>query len=397
MYTDLPQQEVEMIKRPMLMIPGPIDLADDVRQHMGQPIVAHYGADWVPIYQETISLLQYAFNTPDWVVMIPGSGTTGLDAAVGSLLARGEKALVLTNGAFGDRLTAIAKSYQLDVHVLASSSLQPTPVDQVEQKLAEGGFQAVLMIHHETSSGVLNPVREVAALCRRFDAPFVLDAVSSLGIAELNTHEWGIDLCVSASQKGLEAPPGLALVAISERAWQIMREKAPLGHGFYLDLLTWRKFIENWGDWHPSVVTMPTGVILALRASLQKLQQEGLDRRIARYRHVARTVRTGLAAMSFELLVEDEWAATGITAVKPPADIDPGQIQAHLLQEHNIAIARGGGEWSDVALRIGHMGSGTQPDHLIPLLMGLEETLRSLGHPVERGSSLAGLPTLWAD
>jgi alanine-glyoxylate transaminase/serine-glyoxylate transaminase/serine-pyruvate transaminase len=329
--------------------------------------------------------------------MIPGSGTTGLDAAVGSLLARGDKVLVLTNGAFGERLKAVAKSYQLDVHPLTSSSLQPTPLDQVEEKLAEGGFQAVLMIHHETSSGVLNPLKAVGALCRRFDVPFVVDAVSSLGIAELNTHEWGVDLCVSASQKGLEAPPGLALVAISERAWRIMREKAPLGHGFFLDLLTWRKFIENWGDWHPSVVTMPTSVILALRASLKKLKQEGLEQRIARYRHVAQVVRTGLAAMGFELLVKDEWAATGITAIKPPAGIDPGDVQAHLLEQHNIAIARGGGEWSEVALRIGHMGSGMEPDHLIPLLMGLEETLCSLGHPVKRGSSLVGLPALWGD
>jgi alanine-glyoxylate transaminase/serine-glyoxylate transaminase/serine-pyruvate transaminase len=142
---------------------------------------------------------------------------------------------------------------------------------------------------------------------------------------------------------------------------------------------------------------MPTGVILALRASLEKLKQEGLAQRIARYRRVARAVRAGLAAMGFELLVKDEWAATGITAVKPPAGLDLGEIQAHLLEHHNIAIARGGGEWSDVVLRIGHMGSGLQPDHIIPLLVGLEETLCSLGHPVERGSSLVALPALWAD
>lgn len=379
------------------MIPGPIDVADDVLQSMGQPIVAHYGADWVPIYQETISLLRHAFCTPDWVLMIPGSGTTGLDAAVGSLLARGDKVLALSNGAFGERLTAIAQAYQLDVHVVTSSSLQPTPIDQVQQKLTEGGFQAVLMVHHETSSGVLNPVKEVSALCSRFDVPFVVDAVSSLGTVELNTHDWGIDLCVSASQKGLESPPGLALVAISDRAWKIMRSKAPTGHGFYLDLLTWRKFIEDWGDWHPSVVTMPASIVLALRASLRKLEQEGLEKRITHYRRAAQAVRTGLAAMGFDLLVKDEWAAPGITAVKPPAGIEPGEIQTHLLENHNIAIARGGGEWSDVALRIGHMGLGTQPGHIVALLLGLEQTLRSLGRPVERGSSLAGLSVLWAD
>ncbi|MGD9049362.1 MAG: alanine--glyoxylate aminotransferase family protein [Anaerolineae bacterium] len=386
-----------MIKRPMLMIPGPIDVADDVLQQMGQPIVVHYGSDWVPIYQETISLLQYAFNTPDWVLMIPGAGTTGLDAAAGSLLARGDKVLVLSNGFFGQRLTAIARGYQLDAHVLTWSSVRPTPIDQVQQKLEEGGFQAVLMVHHETSSGVLNPVKEVADLCRRFDVPFMVDAVSSLGIVELNTHEWGIDLCVSASQKGLEAPPGLALVAISDRAWEIMRSKAPTGHGFFLDLLTWREFIENWGDWHPSVVTMPASVILALRVSLQKLKREGLEERIAHYRRVAGAVRAGLTAMGFELPVKEEWAATGITAAKAPAGIDPGEIQARLLEDHNIAIARGGGELASIGLRIGHMGVGTQPDHIIPLLLGLEETLRSLGRPVEPGCSLVGLPTLWAE
>ena len=390
-------EEMDMIKRPMLMIPGPIDVADDVLQQMGQPIVAHYGTDWVPVYQETVSLLQYAFNTPDWVLMIPGSGTTGLDAGVGSLLARGDKVLVLSNGFFGQRLTTIARAYQLDVHVLTSSSLQPAPIDQVRQKLKEGGFQAVLMVHHETSSGVLNPVKEVADLCRLFDVPFMVDAISSLGIVELNTHDWGIDLCVSASQKGLEAPPGLTLVAISDRAWQIMRSKAPTGHGFYLDLLTWREFIENWGDWHPSVVTMPASIILALRTSLQKLKGEGLEQRIAHYRRAARAVRAGLVAIGFELPVKEEWAAPGITVVKAPAGIDPGEIQARLLEEHNIAIARGGGELAGVGLRIGHMGVGTQPDHIIPLLLGLEETLRSLGHPVERGSSLAGLSALWAE
>lgn len=390
-------EEVEMIKRPMLMIPGPIDVADDVLQQMGQPIVAHYGSDWVPIYQETITLLQYAFNTPDWVLMLPGAGTTGLDAAVGSLLARGDKVLVLSNGFFGERSAAIARGYRLDVHMITSSSLRPTPIDQVEQKLEEGGFQAVLMVHHETSSGVLNPVKEVADLCRRFDVPFMVDAVSSLGIVELNTHEWGIDLCVSASQKGLGAPPGLALVAISDRAWEIMRSKAPIGHGFYLDLLTWREFIEKWGDWHPSVVTMPASIILALRTSLQKLKREGLEQRIVHYRRAARAVRTGLVAMGFELPLKEEWAAPGITVIKAPTGIDAGEIQVRLLEDHNIAIARGGGELAGVGLRIGHMGVGTQPDHIIPLLLGLEETLRSLGRPVERGSSLAGLPALWAD
>jgi len=384
-----------MIKRRMLMIPGPIDVPGEVLEAMGGPVIAHYGADWVPIYRETISLLQYAFCTQNWVLMFPGSGTTGLDASVGSLLITGEKVLVLSNGSFGERLVAISKSYQLEVHVLTSSSLRPTPVNQVEERLKEGGWQAVLMVHHETSSGILNPVREVGTLCRRYGVPFIVDAVSSLGTVELNTDDWGIDLCVSASQKGLEAPPGLALVAVSERAWKTMQEKAPTGHGFCLSLLTWREYIERWGDWHPSVVTMPTNNILALRASLLRLKEEGLDNRIARYGRVSRAMRAGLRALGFELLVKDEWASTGITAVKSPQGIEPDDLRDYLLEKHNILIARGAGEWRQEALRIGHMGLGTQPDHLITFLLALEDTLCHLGYPVARGSSLVGLSQLW--
>jgi alanine-glyoxylate transaminase/serine-glyoxylate transaminase/serine-pyruvate transaminase len=384
-----------MIKRRMLMIPGPIDVPGEVLEAMGGAVIAHYGADWVPVYRETISLLQYAFCTQNWVLMLPGSGTTGLDASVGSLLAGGDKVLVLSNGSFGERLVAVSKSYQLEVHVLTSSSLQPTPVDQVEERLKEGGWKAVLMVHHETSSGILNPVREVGALCHRHDVPFIVDAVSSLGTVELNTDDWGIDLCVSASQKGLEAPPGLGLVAVSERAWKTMEEKAPTGHGFCLSLLTWREYIERWGDWHPSVVTMPTNNILALRASLLRLKEEGLDNRIARYRRVSHAMRAGLRTLGFELLVKDELASTGITAVKPPAGVEPHDIRDYLLDKHNILIAVGAGEWREKALRIGHMGLGTQPDHLVALLLALEDALCHLGCQVPRGSSLVGLSQLW--
>lgn len=383
-----------MRRRPILMIPGPVDIPEDALRVMGERLVAHYGPDWVPIYQETVGLLQYAFDTVDWVLMIPGSGTAGLDASVGSLLARGDKVLILSNGSFGERLVAIANAYQLDVHVLASSSIRPIPLEQVEERLKENGWQAMLMVHHETSTGVLNPVKEVGALCRQVGVPLVVDAVSSLGIVELKAREWGIDLCISASQKGLEAPPGLAVVAISDLAWEIMRKKAPTGHGFYLDLLTWRDFIENWGDWHPSVVTMPTSIILALRTSLLRLKQEGLQNRISRYRRVSRAVRLGLEAMGFQPIVKEEWAAPGITTVQPPEGIKPQDIQAYLLEKHNIAIALGAGEWRDKTIRIGHMGLGMESHHLVVLLWALEEALRSMGCPVACGSSLVGMSEL---
>ena len=384
-----------MATRPQLMIQGPVDVAEDVLGPMAEPTVAHYGNDWPGLYWETISLLQYGFCTKNSILILPGSGTTGLDAAVGSMLATGERVLVLSSGSYAERLAAIARAYALETEVLRSPFFEPVPLRPVEERLREGGWQAVLMVHHETSGGVLNPVRDVSELCHRHGTPLIVDAVSSLGTTELDTDAWGIDLCVSASQKGLEAPPGLALMSVSERAWQIMEKKAPTGHGFCLNLLTWRDAIEKEKDWHPSLVTMPCALILALRAALKAFQSEGWPQRLARYRRSQRLVRTGLKAMGFDLLVDDRYAATGVTATIPPTGIDPLVLKRRLLDKHNLMVASAEGEWEQKALRIGHMGVGTRPERLITFLLAMEDTVRQLGYHVMPNSSLTGLPEFW--
>lgn len=385
-----------MIKRYTLMIPGPIDVSEEVLQEMGAPVVAHYGSDWVETYRETLGLLKQVFQTKGDLFILVGSGTAGLDAGVGGLLKGGEKVLVLINGSFAERLFRIAQAYDLDARRLDFDILKPLPLEPVEAFLRkEKDTQAILMVHHETATGVVNPVKEIAQLCKEYDLPLIVDAVSSLGGIDLKVDEWGVDICVTASQKGLEAPPGLALISISERAWRIMEAKGPTGHGFYLDPRIWREFREEWGDWHPSHVTMATNNVLALRASLKRILAEGLEEHFARYRRVSKAIKSGLKSMGFQLLVDEAFASPVVTAAKTPADIKAEKISDFLRDERGILISFGPERWRENSIRVGHMGEQMRLDHIVPLLCGLEDALRSCGLDIPYGKSLSGIQAFW--
>ena len=385
-----------MIKRYTLMIPGPIDVSEEVLREMGAPVVAHYGSDWVETYRETLGLLKQVFQTKGDLFILVGSGTAGLDAGVGGLLKGGEKVLVLINGSFAERFFRIAQAYGLDTHRLEFDILKPLPLEPVEEFLRkEKDTQAILMVHHETATGVVNPVKEIAQLCKEYDVPLIVDAVSSLGGIDLKVDEWGVDICVTASQKGLEAPPGLALISISERAWRIMEAKGPTGHGFYLDPRIWREFQEQWGDWHPSHVTMATNNVLALRASLKRILAEGLEEHFARYRRVSKAIKSGLKSMCFELLVDEAFASPIVTAAKTPASIKAEKISGFMRDERGILISFGPQQWRENSIRVGHMGEQMRLDHIVPLLCGLEEALRHCGLDIPYGKSLSGIQAFW--
>jgi len=378
------------------MIPGPIDVSEEVLREMGAPVVAHYGSDWVEIYQETIGFLKQLFQTEGDIFILVGSGTAGLDAAVGGLLKRGEKVLVPINGWFAERLFRIAQAYELDARCLEFDILEPLAVEPVEEFLRkEKDTQAILMVHHETHTGIVNPVKEIGQLAKEYNVPLIVDAVSSLGGIDLKVDEWGVDLCVTASQKGLEAPPGLALISISERAWRIMDAKGPTGHGFYLDPRVWREFLEQWGDWHPSHTTLATNNILALRASLKRIVAEGLEERFARYRRVSKAIKSGLKSMGFELLVDEAISSPTVTAAKTPDGIKAERIRDFLRDERGILISFGPPQWRENSIRVGHMGEQMRLDHIVSLLCGLEEALRDCGIDIPYGKSLTGIHTFW--
>jgi alanine-glyoxylate transaminase/serine-glyoxylate transaminase/serine-pyruvate transaminase len=362
------------------MIPGPVQVSDEVLGAVGSPVMPHYGPRWVQIYRETQDKLRQVFRTEGNVYIMPGSGSAGLDAALGSLLEPGDRCLVPVNGFFGDRLAKIARSRGAQVIEVQGEWGQPVSPEAVRTALQQqSDFQALCIVHHETSTGVLNPIKDLGELARAYGIPYVVDAISSLGGEELPMDDWGIDVCVSASQKCLESPPGLALVAVGTGGWRAIDRKKGAHSGWYLNLRTWREYEQSWGDWHPYPVTLPTNLILALNVALKHLLEETLEGRVKRYARVAQILRSELKKREFTMLVEEAWASSAVTAAKPPARVSPDQLVAYLKEKHHIHIAGGLGELKGEIIRIGHMGQAAGEKAVVQLMAALDEFLKVEG------------------
>ncbi len=375
-----------------LFIPGPVSVDDDVLDALGQPVMRHYGPEWMDVYNETTALLKQVFQTQNDVFIVPGPGTVGLEMAMGSLLATGQKVIVCHNGFFGERLATVAESNGLDVvHVAAPLGL-PIAVDDLSQALHEQpDAQVVVIVHHETTTTVMNPLRELAHVVREAGRVLVVDAVSSLGGVDVPVDAWGIDVCATAVNKCLECPPGLALVSVSPRAWEMVNSHTATNHGWYLSLKTWRWYADNWGSWHPSPVTTPTNNIIALRTSLRKIVAVGLPEHFAKHARACRAVRAGLSNMGFPLFVTSEFASPLVTALKPRPEFTAHDLQTWLAEQRGLCIGGGIGELAGQILRIGHIGKAASREFVMDLLFAIEEYLRFKGIDVPVGASLVGL------
>jgi len=357
------------------MIPGPVDVEPEVLEAMGQPVPPHYGPDWIELYNSVLSDLKSVFQTENDVLIMPGPGSAALDAAMGSLLAPGTRVFMPTNGFFGERMAVIAEANGLEVERVTFQWGKPLDLAMVETRLRSVNADALAVVHHETSTGVLNPLPEIAALARDCGLPLIVDAVSSLGGVELPVDEWGIDLCVSVGNKCLAAPPGVALLSVSERAWERIEMNAAR-RGWYLDLRTWRQYARDWAGWHPYPTTLPTNNILALEVSLRRMLQEGLAAYQARHRRSAQTVRDGLRRLGFPLFVEEPLAAPIITAVAPYPGRTPEEFAQFLKDQHGILIGGGMGPLWGKMCRVSHMGRANSHEYVTAFLAASEEFIR---------------------
>jgi alanine-glyoxylate transaminase/serine-glyoxylate transaminase/serine-pyruvate transaminase len=343
-------------RRLKLMIPGPVEVEDEVLTAMGEPVMPHYGVRWTEIWRETIDLLKMVFKTDGDVFLMVGSGSAGIDACIGSAIPRGEKILVCSNGFFGERMARIAKGYGLDVRrveVEWGEEITPPVVEKAIQ--ANPDAAAVAMVHLETSTAIANPIEEIGDVVRDSGMLLIVDTVSSLGGLPLEMDDWGIHLCASASQKCLGAPPGLTPVAVHPEAWEkITTNDTP--HGWYLDLRVWRRYAREWGDWHPFPTTTATNNVLALRTSLKRLLDEGIETRLARFRRFAKRLRSGLREIGMSPFTSDENMVPVVTPVCSPEGVPAGEVVDFMEQVHAIKIAPGLGEGlGDKIFRIGHM------------------------------------------
>ncbi len=360
-----------------LMIPGPIQPDRAVLDAMGSPVQAHYGPAWLKVYGGTVDLLKQVFKTEGDVFVLPGSGTAAVDACIGSALSTGEKCLVGNNGFFGDRLEAIAQGYGLQVVPVKAEWGDPLQAaDFADAFRAHPDARAVIVVHLETSTTVINPIEEISRVAHQNGAVMIVDAVSSLGGVPLEMDAWGIDLCASASQKCLGATPGIGPVAVSLRGWEFIDRNPNKGHGMFGDLRVWRWYAREWGNWHPSPVTMPVNNIVALRVSLEQLLAEGIPQRLERYRCLAMRLREGLVSVGMPPFTPDERMAPVLTAAYAPQDIPSGQIVSFMETAHHIKISGGLGALKETLFRVGHMSPILTVDDIDEVVEALRDFRR---------------------
>lgn len=372
----------------LLMIPGPGDVPYSTMQNMGRPLVPHYGREWAEIYEEVRQTLKKVLLTSNEVFLTASSGHGGLEACLNAVAKPGDGVLVINNGFFGQRLAEIAASLELKaVCVDCQWGEVPDPEDIRAVLEREPQLKAVACAHSETSTGVANPIAEIGRLLRGYELPFIVDAVSSAGAMELRPDDWGIDFLVTAPQKGLESPPGLCIIAVSDKGWRVIKERGAKPHGFYFNLLVWKEY-DRYRDYQPYFITMPTNIVWALKASLQAICEEGLEKRWLRHDRMARLFRQGLENIGLRLLSEKGPYSSTVTVFKMPPGLSSEAMVEFMDRSYSIKIASGLGPHKHDTARVGHMGLGASLTSIIPVLFAIEDFLRKNGIHLPHGQSL---------
>lgn len=351
-----------------LRIPGPTPLPPQVRQALGEDMISHRGAEFAALLDEVTRQLRRFLQTKGDVFVLTGSGTGGLEAALVNVLSPGDCVLAVSCGVFGQRFADIARAFGANVEQLDFPWGQALNADAVGQALRRHPDTRVLLTtHNETSTGVLNDLAPLASVLRSLGASrplWLVDAVSSLGAVELPMDKWGCDLVISASQKAWMAPPGLAFIGVSARAWEFVAQaRCPR---FYWDLDSVRRYAaKGQTPFTPAVSTL-----YALRASLASMAEEGLPAIVVRHHRLAEHLRAGLKALGLRLFAGEAAASPTVTAAYVPHDMSATVVRQRLVAEHGVVVATGQGPLKDKLLRIAHMGccSIEDIDHVLDAL-----------------------------
>jgi len=367
----------------LLMMPGPVPVAPRVLRAMSKSMINHRSAEFAAIYDDCREVLADVFQTKNDIFVISGSGTAGMEAAVGSVVESGDKVVAIENGKFGERFKDLAALYG-DVVPLEFEWGTSVDLELVKEKL-EAGAKAITLVHNETSAGILNPAAEIGKLAKKHDALFIMDGVTSLGGDEVKVDEWGVDIAVVGSQKCLAAPPGLAMVSVSEKAFEVMNDvkKRP----YYNDLKAYKKSGDKARTETPYTPAIP--LFYALQEALHIVKEEGMEARINRHRVLSEAVRAGVAEMNIEMfpqLNEYSQYSNTVSAMKAPEGIDGEDIKGD-MKKRGIIVAGGQAHLKGKIFRIGSMGNATARD-VLSTLQELEIVLKKRGNLESLGAAV---------
>lgn len=368
------------MRKVRLLTPGPTPVPPEVLAALGSPPIHHRTPEFSSILMDVEEGLKYVFQTNNDIIIFPSAGTGAMEAAVVNLLSPGDKVLVATCGVFGDRWEKILRSYGIEPDVLRVEWGNPIPPDGVGRRAREVGAKVVFTTLTETSTGVTNDIKGFADSLKGTDSLLVVDAISGLGATELYQDEWGVDVVVAGSQKGLMLPPGLSFISMGERAWK-MAENAKLPK-FYWDLFEMKKRFDEGGAYTPAI-----SLVMALRESIRLIRAEGLENAIRRHARLAAATRASVQAMGLRLFAPNG-NCNSVTSVFLPEGIDGPALTKMMDRRYGVTIAGGQGALRGKIFRIGHLGFVDEAD-LLGALAVLEMVLKKLGFEFELGTGVS--------
>ncbi|HEV2414786.1 MAG TPA: alanine--glyoxylate aminotransferase family protein [Candidatus Dormibacteraeota bacterium] len=368
-----------------LRIPGPTPLPERVVRSMNRPMIDHRGPEFATILAEITAGAKRVFKTKGDLLLLTCSGTGGLESAVANLVSPGDEVIAALCGNFGERFAALAAAYGADVVRLEAEWGQPVDANDLRLVIdRHPKARVVLLTHNETSTGLTNRLQELARVAREHDRIVVVDGVSSVSSIDIDTDGWGIDVAVSGSQKGWMAPPGFALVSVSERAWaQSAVAKSPR---FYFD---WKE-ARAWAEKGMTPFTPAVPVAFAMQEGLRMLEEEGLANVYARHARLARATQAGLEALGFQLYAREGYRSNTVTAALPPPGLDVNALRKLIDTRYGVVIAGGQAKMAGKMVRVGHLGAVAEGD-VVQVIWAIEQALEELDVAPADGRGVAAV------
>src|SRR5581483_8093606 len=358
----------------VLLGPGPSNVHPRVMRALLSPVVGHLDPDFLRVMEDIKKLLRLVFQTSNEITFpVSGTGSAGMETALANLIEDGDEVVIGANGVFGDRAADAAERLGAKVHRVEAEWGRIVEPERLEAALkALRKPKLLLVVHAETSTGVLQPVSELGRMAHRYGALFAMDAVTSLGCLPVEIDKWEVDACYSCTQKGIGAPPGLAPVTFSTRAMEAVRARKAKCRSWYFDLAMIERY---WGADRLYHHTAPITMNYALYEALRLIAEEGLEPRFKRHLENSAALNAGLLAMGLELAAQEGYRLPQLTAVRVPDRIDDAKVRADLLRLFNTEVGAGLGPFKGKVWRIGLMGESSRRANVMLILSALESAL----------------------
>jgi aspartate aminotransferase-like enzyme len=366
----------------LFLLPGPVKMHPRVLAAMARPAASHRGPEFSDTLRRLESGLKTIIGAPH-VAIMTGSGTAGMEAAISNLVHWGDRAIGLDNGNFGGRMAKLVTRYAIDKAITIKGDWgQPVDLEALKMELEKGGTKAVAFTLNETSTGVMNQGKDIAALCRKHDALCIADTITATGAVPVPMQEWGLDVSIVGSQKCLGGPSGLVFVGVSEKAYGKLDSPS-----LYLDV---KKHVDKQEKEAQTPFTPAVPLFPACLEGLDLLQAEGIANRHARVKRLAQGCRAAAESAGLELAAAEGHRSDTVTAIKLPAGVDDKQIRGVLKDRFGIVVAGGQEAWKGKVVRIGHMGTIGWAE-LAACWAGLEAAFKLAGKPLKPGAATAAL------